>query len=248
MDELDEAFLVISGDVLTDIDLGAIVEFHRERKAMATIGLKSMENPLEFGIVITRDDGSVERFLEKPTWGRCSPTPSTPGSTCSNPRYSITSSRTSRSTSRPTCFPGCSMTAARCSAAITDGYWEDVGTLDAYIKAHQDVLDAQVEVDIPGFRIGEGIWLGEGSEIDPAATVTGPAIIGDYCRIEAGAQLSEYTVLGSNVRVGADSFIERSVVHDNVYLGTGVRLRGTIIGRSSDLRPRSPARGGRGHR
>src|SRR5579884_1996254 len=70
MDELDEPFLVISGDVLTDIDLGSIVKFHQDRNAMATIGLKSMENPLEFGIVITREDGSIERFLEKPTWGQ----------------------------------------------------------------------------------------------------------------------------------------------------------------------------------
>src|SRR5579872_3539734 len=66
MDELTEPFLVISGDVVTDIDLGAIVDFHAEKKALATIGLKSMDNPLEFGIVITREDGSVERFLEKP--------------------------------------------------------------------------------------------------------------------------------------------------------------------------------------
>src|SRR5205823_3530519 len=70
MDELTEPFLVISGDVLTDIDLSDIVRFHEERKAMATIALKAMENPLEFGIVITRDDGSIERFLEKPTWGQ----------------------------------------------------------------------------------------------------------------------------------------------------------------------------------
>src|SRR3977135_826234 len=70
MDELDDTFLVISGDVLTDIDLSAIVTFHKERGALATIGLKSMENPLEFGIVITREDGSIERFLEKPTWGQ----------------------------------------------------------------------------------------------------------------------------------------------------------------------------------
>src|SRR5436305_915134 len=70
MDELDERFLVISGDVLTDIDLSAVVRFHEERKALATITLKAMENPLEFGIVITREDGSIDRFLEKPTWGQ----------------------------------------------------------------------------------------------------------------------------------------------------------------------------------
>ncbi|MGH9266939.1 MAG: nucleotidyltransferase family protein, partial [Acidimicrobiales bacterium] len=70
MDELTERFLVISGDVLTDVDLSAVVRFHEERGAFATIGLKAMENPLEFGIVITREDGSIERFLEKPTWGQ----------------------------------------------------------------------------------------------------------------------------------------------------------------------------------
>src|SRR3954449_12919211 len=70
MDELDERFLVISGDVLTDIDLAKIVSFHDEHKALATIGLVAVENPLEFGIVITREDGSIERFLEKPGWGQ----------------------------------------------------------------------------------------------------------------------------------------------------------------------------------
>ena len=70
MDELDEPFLVISGDVLTDIDLSNLVTFHQEHEALATIGLVAVDNPLEFGIVITREDGSIERFLEKPTWGQ----------------------------------------------------------------------------------------------------------------------------------------------------------------------------------
>ena len=70
MDELDDTFLVISGDVVSDVDLSAIVETHRKNEAAATIALKRVENPVEFGIVITRDDGTIERFLEKPTWGQ----------------------------------------------------------------------------------------------------------------------------------------------------------------------------------
>ncbi|MGH9044913.1 MAG: nucleotidyltransferase family protein, partial [Acidimicrobiales bacterium] len=66
-DELDERFLVISGDVLTDTDLGALVAYHEEKSALATLALHSVPDPLEFGIVIRRDDGSIERFLEKPT-------------------------------------------------------------------------------------------------------------------------------------------------------------------------------------
>ncbi len=69
-DELDDTFLVISGDVLTDIDITAIVDAHREAEALATIGLVRVDNPLEYGIVITDDDGNIERFLEKPTWGQ----------------------------------------------------------------------------------------------------------------------------------------------------------------------------------
>jgi len=70
-------------------------------------------------------------------------------------------------------------------------------------------------VTIDGFRLGEGIWLGEGAEVDPAARVDGPAIIGDYCRIEAGAHLSSYTVLGANVLVAPDAYLEHVVIHDN---------------------------------
>src|SRR5439155_4279421 len=66
--------------------------------------------------------------------------------------------------------------------------------------------------------------------------IEGPVIIGDYCKVDAGAHIREYTVLGSNVRVGADAYLHRAVVHDNAYLGAGVRLRGAIVGRSCDLR------------
>jgi mannose-1-phosphate guanylyltransferase/phosphomannomutase len=236
MDELNDTFLVISGDVVTDINLAAVLEFHREHKALATIGLKAMENPLEFGIVITREDGSIERFLEKPTWGQVFSDTINTGIYVLEPAvFDYIEPEKSVDFSSDV-FPRLLDDGMPLFGYVAEGYWEDVGTLDAYIKAHQDVLDAQVALEIPGFRLGDGIWLGEGSEIDPAATVDGPAIIGDYSRVEAGARLAEYTVLGSNVRVGADAFIERSVVHDNVYLGPGVRLRGAVVGRSSDLR------------
>ena len=236
MDELTEPFLVISGDVVTDIDLRAIVDFHAEKKALATIGLKSMDNPLEFGIVITREDGSIERFLEKPTWGQVFSDTINTGIYVLQPEIFDYIQPDKPVDFSSDVFPRLLDDGLPVYGYVADGYWEDVGTLDAYIKVHQDVLDAQVALEIPGFRMGEGIWLGEGSEIDPAAVVDGPAIIGDYCRVESGARLAEYTVLGSNVRVGADSFVERSVVHDNVYLGGGVRLRGAVVGRSSDLR------------
>jgi len=236
MDELDDRFLVISGDVLTDLDLSAAVRFHEERGALATIALKAMENPLEFGIVITNPDGSIERFLEKPTWGQVfSDTINTGVYVCEPEIFDYIPGGTQVDFSADV-FPQLLADGKPLFGYVAEGYWEDVGTLEAYVKAHQDVLDGKVEVDVAGFRLEDGVWLGEGVEIDPNARIEGPCLIGDYARVEAGAELREYTVLGSNVRVGADAFLHRSVVHDNVYLGPAVRLRGSVIGRSSDLR------------
>ncbi|HUS60886.1 MAG TPA: sugar phosphate nucleotidyltransferase, partial [Acidimicrobiales bacterium] len=236
MDELDERFMVISGDVLTDIDLSAVLAFHDERKALATIGLKAMENPLEFGIVITSEDGAIERFLEKPTWGQVFSDTINTGIYVFEPEVFdyIPDGRAVDFSEEV--FPAMLSDGKPLFGFIAEGYWEDVGTLEAYVKAHQDVLDGKVAVEVPGFRLGEGIWLGEGAEVHPTARIDGPALIGPYCVVEAGAQIGEYTVLGANVWVGQDAYLDRSVVHDNTYLGPQVRLRGATVGRSCDLR------------
>jgi mannose-1-phosphate guanylyltransferase/phosphomannomutase len=236
MDELDERFLVISGDVLTDLDLSAIVKSHEENQALATIGLVRVENPLEFGIVITREDGSIERFLEKPSWGQVFSDTINSGIFVLEPEIfdHIAPDRPVDFSSEV--FPALLEQGLPIFGAVGEGYWEDVGTLEAYLRAHKDILDGRVQVDIPGFEIGDGVHMGEGAEVHPKATVVGPAVIGENCRIEAGVRLGPYTVLGTNIRVRANADLERVVVHDNSYLGEGVRLRGATIGRSCDLR------------
>jgi len=236
MAELDERFLVISGDVLTDVDLSALVASHEENKAVATIGLKRVEDPLEFGIVITRPDGSVERFLEKPTWGQVFSDTINAGIYVLEPSIFELIPEGKPVDFAADVFPALLDAGQPVHGQVCEGYWEDIGTLDAYLRAHAEVLDGKVEIDIGGFRLGEGVWLGEGAELDPTAQVSGPAIVGDYCRVEAGADVRAYTVLGANVLVGADAFLERTVVHDNAYLGPAVRLRGCVVGRAGDLR------------
>jgi mannose-1-phosphate guanylyltransferase/phosphomannomutase len=232
----DEPFLVISGDVLTDIDLSRVVEFHERRRALATIGLTAVENPLEFGIVITREDGAIERFLEKPGWGQVFSDTVNNGIFVLEPEIFdyIEADRSVDFSSEV--FPRLLEEGRPIYGFVTEGYWEDVGTLEAYLRVHKDVLDRKVALDVPGFRVDRGIWLGEGVEIDPEAEVTGPTLIGDHCRVEAGARLGPYTVLGDNVMVRADASIERSVIHDGAYLGAGTRLLGTVVGRNGDLR------------
>src|SRR6478735_4888839 len=236
MEHLTERFLVISGDVLTDIDLSALVQFHDEHDAMATIGLAHVENPLEFGIVITRTDGSIDRFLEKPTWGQVFSDTINTGIFVLEPEIFDYIEPDRPVDFSGEVFPQLLEDGQPLYGAIAEGYWEDVGTLEAYVRAHKDILDAKVEVEIPGFEVRPGVWVGENADVHPEATISGPAVIGDNCRVEPGATIGEYTVLGSNVRVRNDAFLERTVVNDNAYLGDNVRLRGTVVGRSCDIR------------
>ncbi|MDQ1487375.1 MAG: mannose-phosphate guanylyltransferase / phosphomannomutase, partial [Actinomycetota bacterium] len=103
------------------------------------------------------------------------------------------------------------------------------------IKVHADVLNRQVDVDIDGFEMMPGVWVCEGAEVDPEAILKGPIYIGDYAKVEGGAELREYTVLGSNVVVKNTAFLHRAIVHDNVFIGPQANLRGCIIGKNTDI-------------
>ncbi len=236
MAELDDTFLVIAGDVLTDVDLTSVAEAHRSKAAFASIALKRVENPVEFGIVITRDDGSIERFLEKPTWGEVFSDTINTGIYVLEPGiFDFIPADQSVDFSGDV-FPAVLNKGLPLFGHVVEGYWEDVGTLEAYHSVHREILDGHVDVEIPGFEVSEGVHLGEAADLSPEARVVGPVLIGDNCRIEAGAELQPYTVLGSDVVVKTDAYLERAVVHDHVYVGAGVSLRGTVVGRSSDLR------------
>jgi mannose-1-phosphate guanylyltransferase/phosphomannomutase len=233
---LDERFVVISGDVLTDIDLGEIIAAHERRGALATIGLVRVPNPLEFGIVITAEDGSIERFLEKPSWGQVFSDTINSGVFVCEPEVLDHIEPDRAVDFSGEVFPSMLDAGLGVYGAVADGYWEDVGTLEAYLRAHRDLLDGRVDAHLEGFEVSPGVRLGENTTVHPEAIVEGPAVIGDNCRVEAGARLGPYTVLGSGTRVGAEADLERSVIGDNTYVAEGVRVAGTVLGRRCDLR------------
>ncbi|MGD0895496.1 MAG: sugar phosphate nucleotidyltransferase [Acidimicrobiales bacterium] len=235
-DELDERFLVISGDVLTDIDLGELVRFHDEAGAAVTLALKPMENPLEFGIVITDPKGRIERFLEKPTWGQVFSDRINTGVYVLDPVVLDYIAPDRPVDFSAEVFPALLEAGHALYGFTTERYWEDVGTLEAYLRVHEDILDAKVAVAIDAFPLRDGVWVGEGAEIDPSATIEAPVLIGDNCHVGPGARLGAYTVLGANVNVGEGVVLERSVVHDNCYIGAGAAARSAIVGRSCELR------------
>jgi mannose-1-phosphate guanylyltransferase / phosphomannomutase len=235
-EHLDGKFLVISGDVITDIDVSQIIAFHESREAVATIGLTPVENPLEFGIVITREDGSIERFLEKPTWGQVFSDTINTGIYVLEPEILELIEPGRPADFSADVFPRLLRESQALYGAVAHGYWEDVGTLEAYLRAHKDVLDQMVQLDIPGFQVADGVWLGEGTELAPDVQVIAPAVVGPDCTIESGSRLGAYTVLGSHCRVLANVDLDRCVLHDSVYVASGCRLRGTVVGKGTNIR------------
>ena len=231
----DEPFLVISGDALTDIDLSELVKFHKDNGALVTVGLTRVPDPLEFGIIIVDDDGRIQRFLEKPTWGQVFSDTVNTGIYVMEPEVLSEFSAGEQADWSGDIFPRLLERGAPLYGWIADGYWEDVGTHESYLKAQADVLSGRVQADIDGFEMSPGVWVAEGAEVDPEAVLTGPLCVGDYAKIEAGAQLREFTVVGSNVVVKEGAFLHRAVVHNNVYVGPGATLRGCVIGKNTDV-------------
>jgi mannose-1-phosphate guanylyltransferase/phosphomannomutase len=228
-------FLVISGDALTDIDLSAMVRYHKEQGALVTVGLTRVPNPLEFGIIIVGEDGRIQRFLEKPTWGQVFSDTVNTGIYVMEPEVLAEVPAGETADWSADIFPQLLKTGAPLYGWIADGYWEDVGSHESYFQAQADALSGKVDVEIDGFEVSPGVWVSEDAEVDPEAVLAGPLCIGDYAKIEAGAQLREFTTIGSNVVVKEGAFLHRAVVHNNVYVGQGTTLRGCVIGKNTDV-------------
>lgn len=234
-----EPFLVISGDGLTDIDLTALMAAHRERGALVTVCLAHRENPLEMGIVVTDEDGRVNRFLEKPDWSQVFTDTVNTGIYVIEPEVLAEIPADTPMDWARDVFPALLERGAPVFGHIGQGYWADVGTLDAYRAVQVDALEGKVRVDIPGHEVAKSVWFGSGVEVSPDAVLSGPLVLGDHVRVGAGAHIEPYTVIGRHAIIGPQATVERSVLMDNVYLGTGAQASGCVIGRGTDVLDRA---------
>lgn len=226
---LDDTFLVISGDALTDIDLESAIAFHRERGAMATMVLKRVDIPLEYGVVVTDDDGRIIRFLEKPGWGEVfSDTANTGIYILSPDIFKYIKSNEVFDFSKDL-FPILLKQNKPMYGYITDDYWCDIGDLGAYMQAHVDIMNGMVKVNIPGNEYSRGIWVGNGTEIDNGAKLTVPCIIGSDCHIRDGSEIGSFSVIGDNNIISGQCGIKRSILWKNCTINNDVQLRGSII-------------------
>src|SRR6266487_1413339 len=234
--QLDETFIVISGDALCDVDLTELIAFHKERQAAVTIGLKAVDNPLEFGIVVTDEEGRVERFLEKPSWSQVFSDTINTGIYVLEPEAlrHIPDDRPYDFSKE--LFPLLLEMGRPMYGYVFDGYWQDIGNLDQFRQANFDALDERVRLNVPGIRLRGNVWLGEGVEVDDLAAIEAPAFLGNYCRVAPDASVGPYSVLGSSVTLLERARTERSVIDAATHIGRSARIEGAVVGRNCDIR------------
>ena len=233
-DQLTESVVVFNGDVLTNVDLRAVLALHRERKAKATIVLTPVENPRAYGLVETDAKGNVSRFLEKPGEDEI---------TCNTINAGIyilepdTFDRIPKDTAwsiERSFFPSLIERGETFVAYVYDGYWIDIGTPAKYIQVHRDIMDGRYSA--PPFDGAEHrAWIAPGARVEDGVEVHGPCFIDEGVVIKAGSKVLPYSVIGRQTHIDEQSVIDGSIIWPNGWIGREATVRGSILGRNCHI-------------
>jgi mannose-1-phosphate guanylyltransferase/phosphomannomutase len=228
---LDDTFLVVSGDALTDIDLSSVVRQHRERGAAASIVLRSVPNPLEYGVVVTDAEGTVKRFLEKPSWGEVFSDQANTGIYVIEREVLDHIKADTPFDWSHDVFPAMLRRHQLLIGIPVEDYWCDIGSIQSYMQANWDALDGKVRCHIPGRREGEA-WIGEGVEFGLGVQIEGAAFIGDEVKLKAGAFINDRAIIDKFAIVDDYAKVSNSIVWPHSYIGEHCRLRQSIVCRN----------------
>ena len=233
-DFLDETFIVLSGDGITDLDISEAVRFHRSRGALATLVLRHESNPSEYGVVTSDADGRIRSFYEKP--GRCDML----SDTINTGIYILEPEILDRiPADRPydfghDLFPLLVKEDAPVFGYVMDGYWCDVGDVRAYLGAHMSALDGEIHLD-GRFPRPNAITVLPGAQVDGTAILESPCLIAPGAQIRAGARIGSYCVIGENCVVGERASLKRCVLWPGAQVGNGAQARGCVLATNAAL-------------
>jgi mannose-1-phosphate guanylyltransferase/phosphomannomutase len=245
----DAPFVVISGDALTDLDLGALAAAHAASGAFATITLKRVTNPLEFGVVIVDEKLQITRFLEKPSWGEIFSDTINTGIYMLDPGiFEFMEAGKSYDFSRDL-FPRLMHEGKLVQGYITQDYWTDIGNLQQYQQANYDALGGRVQLTIPGTERSPGIWVGENCSIHPeahleGAVVGGESVVGNativakHARFDrsvswADCYIGEHSVVSGSTLADKNIIKDHVTIHEGSVIGSGCTVGSGAVVRSN---------------
>ncbi len=207
--DVTDTFIVVNGDVLTDLDVTALLKFHRQNNAQGTIALHPVDDPSRFGVVATNADGRVLAFVEKPPRDEAPSNNINAGTYVLEPSVLNYIAPDMRVSVERVTFP--QLVEAGTLFALTDSsYWLDTGTPEAYLQAHRDILSGRRSVSLES-PLRNGSWSHASAQVDPSAQLT-------------------FATIDRDCVVAADAFISDSVLLPGSYVGPGARVVGSILG------------------
>jgi mannose-1-phosphate guanylyltransferase len=227
---LDGTTFVFNGDVFTDLDLQAMLAFHREKGSKLTIALTPVDDPTSFGLVETDTSGHIRRFLEKPRIDEVTTNMVNAGTYILEPELLRYVPPNQYYMFERGLFPVVLQTADPMYAYPSRAYWTDIGKPQTYLDVHHDILVGKVRYRMSGEQIGERVWAQGPVMIHDSAQVMGPVMFGENVTIAAGARIIGPTVIGAGTAVGANAMIEGSVLWEQNQIGEEALLRSCVVG------------------
>ncbi|HEY0826572.1 MAG TPA: sugar phosphate nucleotidyltransferase [Bacilli bacterium] len=226
---LDEPFIVISGDGLTDFDLTKAIHYHKSKKSLVTLVLTPMNAPLEYGVVMTDSSGRIQRFMEKPSWSEVFSDTINTGIYILQPEVLQSFEKGITYDFSTDLFPLLLSLGEPLYGYVAEGYWSDIGNLHQYRQTQFDMLDKKVKVRIAAQEVLPGIYVEESVQLPSKVKCSSPVFIGPHCSIGYGAEIGEYSVIGRNTVLGNNVSLERSILWDGVFIGEGSEMFGTTV-------------------
>ncbi|MFC2003420.1 sugar phosphate nucleotidyltransferase [Chloroflexota bacterium] len=231
---LDETFLVLNGDIFTDLGITAMVAFHQESRAKTTIALTPVDDPTSYGLIETDDQSRITRFLEKPSREQVTTNMINAGTYVLEPDVlKRIPPRTNFSFERGL-FPLLLKQGEPIYAYTSSAYWIDIGTPEKYLQLNRDLLSSTSARHF--HPASGGLLVGEQCSIHPTAQISGPVLIGSNCTIGCRVKLIGPVVIGFGSTIQEDSVIEASVIWQNTRLGEQVILRNSVVAHNCYLK------------
>jgi mannose-1-phosphate guanylyltransferase/phosphomannomutase len=227
----DENFIIISGDLVTDFDFQQIFDYHKAKQSRLTITLTSVENPLEFGVVIANEEGKIEKFLEKPSWGEVFSDTINTGIYIIEPEILDYIPKNENFDFAKDLFPLLMKKGIDLMAGYAQGYWRDVGNPESYRDVYEDILSGKIKFSLGGeaVKYPDGVLIcEEDNTLDDSVEVVGIVVIGKNVTVKRGSKLTN-VVLGDNVAIGNSSKIANTVIWNDVVIGKNAKLDGCVI-------------------
>lgn len=231
---LDGTFLMLNGDIFTDLDITAMVDFHRKVKAKATIALTPVDNPTSYGLLETNTDGRVTRFLEKPGWDEVTTNTINAGTYVLEPDVLTQIPPDTEVSIERKVFPRLLSQGEPVYAYSSPAYWTDMGAPEKYLQLHRDLLAGKCKQY--AFSRGDEVVIGEQSDIHPTARIKGPVVIGANCSIGQQVELLGPVIIGDGAKIQGGSVIGDSVIGRNARLGPRVKLKSSILADNCHLK------------